>query len=361
MTDPLPEAKRHGGDASGRGPVITPAAAAVGFRRLLLCGASRRVAFLGVVCRARLGASAAPGSRSGRRIAIRPLLRLSLSPPAGPFARSAFQALATDPQEGGGCVEADATPDPRRPSAPVFAQCDTHGPCSLTSAGRRNERSRDSIACLRMAVYRTAFPIEASAEAVWEVLTDFGSYGEWNPSLPSISGELRVGSTVSLTLGMPGRPSPKVEATLGDVAPGRRLTWHGNAGADWLFAGDREFLIDRQPDGTVLVTHTEDVHGALLPAVPCSHGKRDPTEPRRLQCSAEGTNRSTRTYCTAVSAVGVQRCVGSRSHPRLRVLVRGNLAAAPGGVRDSPRAVGACAACGPRTRGPLARLRPAHR
>jgi hypothetical protein len=57
---------------------------------------------------------------------------------------------------------------------------------------------------------------------------------------------------------------PKVKATLGDVAPGRHLTWHGNAGADWLFAGDREFLIDEQPDGTVLFTHVEDVHAALF-------------------------------------------------------------------------------------------------
>jgi hypothetical protein len=85
------------------------------------------------------------------------------------------------------------------------------------------------------------------------------------PIAASISGELRAGSTVSLTLGMPGRPSPRVKATLGEVAPGRRLAWHGNAGADWLFAGDREFLIDRQPDGAVLFTHTEDVHGALFP------------------------------------------------------------------------------------------------
>src|SRR5215212_11460324 len=116
-----------------------------------------------------------------------------------------------------------------------------------------------------VAVYRTAFPIEASAEAVWDVLTDFGSYSEWNPSLPSINGELRAGSTVSLTLGMPGRPSPKVKATLGEVSPARRLTWHGNAGADWLFAGDREFLIGQQPDGTVRFTHIEDIHGALFP------------------------------------------------------------------------------------------------
>jgi hypothetical protein len=32
---------------------------------------------------------------------------------------------------------------------------------------------------------------------------------------------------------------------------------HGNAGADWLFAGDHEFLIDPEPDGTVLFTHVE--------------------------------------------------------------------------------------------------------
>jgi hypothetical protein len=38
-----------------------------------------------------------------------------------------------------------------------------------------------------------------------------------------------------------------------------------NAAADWLFAGDREFLIDEQPDATILLTHVEDVHGVLFP------------------------------------------------------------------------------------------------
>lgn len=116
-----------------------------------------------------------------------------------------------------------------------------------------------------MAVYRTTFPVNASAEKVWDVLTDFGSYSEWNPSLPSISGELEVGSTVSLTLGMPARPSPRVKAKFREIVPGRRMTWHGNAGADWLFAGDREFLIEPEPDGTVLFTHVEDVRGLLFP------------------------------------------------------------------------------------------------
>jgi len=116
-----------------------------------------------------------------------------------------------------------------------------------------------------MAVYRTAFPIRASADTVWEVLTDFERYPEWNPSLPSISGKLEPGSTLSLTLAMPGRPSVQVKAKLSTVEPGRRLTWHGNVGADWLFAGTREFLIAEQPDGTVRFTHVEDVRGALFP------------------------------------------------------------------------------------------------
>jgi hypothetical protein len=116
-----------------------------------------------------------------------------------------------------------------------------------------------------MAVFRTTFRIEASSEVVWAVLTDFERYPEWNPSVPSIAGDLDVGSTVSLTLAMPGRPSAKVKARLVEVEPQRRLRWHGNIGGDRLFAGDRDFVIESADGGAVRVTHVEDVSGALLP------------------------------------------------------------------------------------------------
>jgi hypothetical protein len=83
--------------------------------------------------------------------------------------------------------------------------------------------------------------------------------------VPSISGDVQVGSTVALTLAMPGRPSAKVRARLTEVVPARRLCWHGNVGGDRLFAGTREFGIEPQPDGTVLVTHVEDITGLLFP------------------------------------------------------------------------------------------------
>ena len=116
-----------------------------------------------------------------------------------------------------------------------------------------------------MAVFRTMFPVAASAETVWGILVDFERWSEWNPSVPSISGDAELGSTVALTLAMPRRPSAKVKATITEFVPERRFCWHGTVGGDRLFAGRREFVIDPQPDGTVLVTHVEDVTGLLYP------------------------------------------------------------------------------------------------
>ena len=145
-----------------------------------------------------------------------------------------------------------------------------------------------------MADYRTTFPIAASAQTVWGVLTDFDRYGEWNPSLPSIRGELRRGAEVTLTLGMPGRPSPKVKARLAQVEVCRRLTWDGNAGADWLFAGHREFVVDEQPDATVLFTHVEDVRGVLFPIFRAVMGSA-------IQRSHDAFNDALKTRCESLA------------------------------------------------------------
>ena len=116
-----------------------------------------------------------------------------------------------------------------------------------------------------MAVYRTSVPIEASSERVWDVLTDFAAWSDWNPSVPRISGDCQVGSTLRMTLAMPGRPSANVSAVVTAADPHRRLHWHGTVGGERIFAGTREFDIEPQPDGAVVVTHVEDVSGLLFP------------------------------------------------------------------------------------------------
>ena len=116
-----------------------------------------------------------------------------------------------------------------------------------------------------MSIYRTDFEVEASDADIWAVLIDFKQYPQWNPSLPSISGELKEGSMVSLTLGLPGRSPLRVTAKIEQIQPKRLLTWRGKVIAAWLFSGYRVFEIQALTPTKSKVTHVEDIGGLLAP------------------------------------------------------------------------------------------------
>ena len=42
--------------------------------------------------------------------------------------------------------------------------------------------------------------IAAPKELVWQVITDFATYGEWNPFVTACDAELRAGAPISMTL-----------------------------------------------------------------------------------------------------------------------------------------------------------------
>jgi len=50
---------------------------------------------------------------------------------------------------------------------------------------------------------RTEIAIKAPSKKVWNILMDFGAYGEWNPFIQSISGERRVNTKLSVFLKPP--------------------------------------------------------------------------------------------------------------------------------------------------------------
>jgi uncharacterized protein YndB with AHSA1/START domain len=49
----------------------------------------------------------------------------------------------------------------------------------------------------------TEIEIDAPAERVWGVLTDFASYPQWNPFIRSISGEPNIGGRLEVRLEPP--------------------------------------------------------------------------------------------------------------------------------------------------------------
>ena len=66
--------------------------------------------------------------------------------------------------------------------------------------------------------------IEAPAALVWEVITDFDKYGQWNEFCPSIAAELEIGSPVTMQVDLGNGLQPQVEYITFIDAP-RKITW----------------------------------------------------------------------------------------------------------------------------------------
>lgn len=104
--------------------------------------------------------------------------------------------------------------------------------------------------------------VDADAEAVWRVLTALDAYGEWNPTIPSLSGEIEVGERLSgrLSVGrgvtVPFRPTVRV------VDPETELRWEATVGGRGTIDADHVFEID-DANGGVTVTQTATFEGVL--------------------------------------------------------------------------------------------------
>src|SRR5258708_40122698 len=67
--------------------------------------------------------------------------------------------------------------------------------------------------------------IQAPAEVIWEVISDLKSWEQWNKLYPKASGQIRIGGTLELTLGLPWQQPQQVQPTgLGGVA-NQQLPW----------------------------------------------------------------------------------------------------------------------------------------
>jgi len=73
-------------------------------------------------------------------------------------------------------------------------------------------------------VIERTLEIAAPADVVWEVLTDFPHYAEWNPFLLDCKTTLKPGDPIDLRVKLLGPPQRQVEQMLEHV-PGRRFAY----------------------------------------------------------------------------------------------------------------------------------------
>src|SRR5712691_11611721 len=111
----------------------------------------------------------------------------------------------------------------------------------------------------------TEVVIEASAERVWEILTDFAKFPEWNPFIRQMSGEVRTGAQLQVQLGPTGGRVMSFKPKMVNVETNREMSWLGRLLIPGLFNGEHSFTIEALDEKGVRFVQHEKFTGLLVP------------------------------------------------------------------------------------------------
>lgn len=94
-----------------------------------------------------------------------------------------------------------------------------------------------------MRIIETQIDIAASASRVWQILTDFPAYSEWNLFIIKIEGRPEVRTRLRGRICPPGRSPITIKPTVLEVAREWELRWRGRRIVPGFFGGGHSFQI----------------------------------------------------------------------------------------------------------------------
>ena len=112
---------------------------------------------------------------------------------------------------------------------------------------------------------RSEIEINASAERVWHVLTDFASFPQWNPFIRHASGEPKAGERLEVTIQLSGARGMTFHPTVLQTELNCELRWLGQLRLPGLFDGEHIFTIEQLDADRVRFTQREIFTGLLVP------------------------------------------------------------------------------------------------
>jgi hypothetical protein len=112
---------------------------------------------------------------------------------------------------------------------------------------------------------RSEIEIEASAERVWQLLTDFAHFPQWNPFIRRASGNVKLGERLDVYMQPSGANGMTFRPTVLKAEPNRELRWIGHLLIPGLFDGEHIFNIESLGTNRVLFVQREIFTGLLVP------------------------------------------------------------------------------------------------
>lgn len=111
----------------------------------------------------------------------------------------------------------------------------------------------------------TQITINASPEKVWQVLTDFNKYPEWNPFIKSLEGEMILGSKFKVKIQPPNGNAMEFKPTLLVYSKNKEFKWLGHFGIKGIFDGEHRFQLIVNGNGSTTFIQSERFSGILIP------------------------------------------------------------------------------------------------
>lgn len=106
---------------------------------------------------------------------------------------------------------------------------------------------------------KTEITIKGTKDQVWQVLTDFDAYAQWNPFIKKVEGQVALGNRISVELGgMHFKPLVK------RLEQGKAFEWLGHLWIKGIFDGRHKFEIIERNAHEVTFIHSEDFSGVLV-------------------------------------------------------------------------------------------------
>ena len=113
----------------------------------------------------------------------------------------------------------------------------------------------------------TEIGITAPLHKVWEVLTDFSAFPQWNPFIQSAEGELTSGAGLKVRMQLPGGMGMTFKPKVIVVNQNRELRWLGKFLFPGVFDGEHYFLLEELGQGQTRFVQGERFLGFLVPVM----------------------------------------------------------------------------------------------
>ena len=113
----------------------------------------------------------------------------------------------------------------------------------------------------------TEIEINSSPQAVWDILTDFSNYPQWNPILTKVVGQLSIGNKLEIHLTTVGGKSRIYHPKITKIIPNQELRWTGKFFLPQIFSGERIFLIEQISHDKINFINKEIFSGIVLKSV----------------------------------------------------------------------------------------------